>query len=273
MTLTARAALPSGSAWLFCPADRPERFTKAMQRADVVVLDLEDAVAPDAKRAARAALIEHPLDPLRVLVRVNPADSPDFAADLEALGRTPYEWIMLPKTESPHDLRELSGRSVVALCETPIGVRELDAIAAVEAVHGVMWGSEDLAASLGAVGSRDDDGQLYDFARRVRTDVLLACAANEIAAIDSVFPDIANMASLVHEAQDAAAQGFIAKACIHPDQVAAVREAMHPTPAQIEWAARVVGVGSGSGVVAVAGHMVDAPVLRRAESILHRAGA
>ena len=92
-----------GPAILFCPADRPERYAKAADRADAVILDLEDAVAPNAKAAAREALVDTPLDPATTIVRVNAADTADFALDLEALRRTDYRYVMLAKAVSVPD--------------------------------------------------------------------------------------------------------------------------------------------------------------------------
>src|SRR5918998_404733 len=107
-----------GPALLFCPADRPERYAKAAERADAVIIDLEDAVAPEAREAARAALVAHPLDPARTIVRVNAVGTPDFVRDKQALAATDYTIVMLAKTESAAQLAELGGFQVVALCET-----------------------------------------------------------------------------------------------------------------------------------------------------------
>src|ERR1700712_3375121 len=135
-----------GPALLFCPADRPERFAKAAAAADVVILDLEDGVAPADKPFARQALQETLLDPAGTIVRVNPAGSPDQARDLEALDGTPYEVVMLAKTESGAQVEARAPRRVIGLCETPLGVTSAVAIAAAEPTVGLMWGAEDLVA-------------------------------------------------------------------------------------------------------------------------------
>ena len=153
-------AFTMGPAILFCPADRPDRYAKALERADAVIIDLEDAVAPGNRAAARAALIEHPQDPERTIVRVNPVGSPDFAADLAALGSTQYRTVMLAKTESAADADALGDYSVVALCETALGVLNAAQIAAAPNVAALMWGAEDLIASLGGSSSRTEVGQL-----------------------------------------------------------------------------------------------------------------
>ena len=115
------AWLPPGPAMLFCPADRPDRYKKAMERADVVILDLEDGCAAKDRPAARQALIDTPLDPARTVVRLNPSDTADHPLDLAALAKTPYTTVMLAKTESAEQVRALAPLDVVVLVETPLG--------------------------------------------------------------------------------------------------------------------------------------------------------
>ena len=110
-----------GPGWLFCPADRPERFEKAAAAADVVILDLEDGCAAKDRPAARQALIDTPLDPARTVVRLNPSDTADHPLDLAALAKTPYTTVMLAKTESAEQVRALAPLDVVVLVETPLG--------------------------------------------------------------------------------------------------------------------------------------------------------
>jgi citrate lyase subunit beta / citryl-CoA lyase len=118
-----------GPAILFCPADRVDRYDKALAAADAVIIDLEDAVAPDRKADGRRKLLSRPLDPERVMVRVNPVGTPEFSADLEALRRTAYRSVMLAKTESAAQIDMLEGFQVTALCETARGVLESSSIA------------------------------------------------------------------------------------------------------------------------------------------------
>lgn len=266
------AAFDLGPAILFCPADRPERYEKALERADAVILDLEDAVAAEAKESARAALLEHPLDPARVIVRVNAFSTEDFAADLAALATTSYRWIMLPKASSATELAALQGYDVIALCETAAGVLAAAELAADDCVVALMWGAEDLVASLGGSSSRFAEGRYRDVARFARSSVLLAAAANGTAVIDSVYLDIADREGLRAEAEDAAASGFVATACIHPSQVAVIREAYAPTSEQIEHARAVLAAAATEhGVFAFEGQMVDEPVLRHARTVVARA--
>ena len=263
-----------GPALLFCPADRPDRFAKALDRADAVILDLEDAVAADAKQAARRALVGTPLDPERVIVRVNPASTPEFTDDLAALAETAYRTVMLAKCEGTADLVDLADFEVIALCETARGVLAAGDVAALPNVSALMWGAEDLVASLGGSSSRFADGRYRDVARHARSQVLLAAAANEIAAIDTVHLEIGDTAGLRAEAEDAAALGFAATACIHPAQVHIVRAAYLPDADRLEWARAVVAAAAEEpGVFPFRGSMVDAPLLRQAAALLRRAGS
>lgn len=263
--------LPPGPALLFCPADRPDRYVKAAARADVVILDLEDGVAPADKPAARRALGEVVLDPSTTVVRVNPSGTEDHALDLAALDATPYDVVMLAKTETAAEVAGLAPRRVVALCETPRGVLAAPAIAAVGETAAMMWGAEDLMAAIGGGSSRHHDGRYRDVARHARSQVLLAAAAHDRPAIDAVHLDIADVDGLSAEAADAAASGFAATACIHPSQVAVVRAAYRPSPQELVWAQRVLAAAAVSpGVFAFEGRMVDAPVVRQAEQILSR---
>ena len=258
-----------GPSLLFCPADRPDRYTKAAERADAVILDLEDAVAPERKQAARDALLSHPLDPATTIVRVNSFASPDFADDVVVLAHTGYRTVMVAKVESAEQVSGLERYSLVALVETAAGVVHASQIAAEGHVAALMWGAEDLVASLGGTSSRHSDGAYRDVARHARSTVLVAAAAAGIAAIDAVHVDIDDLAGLEAEATDAAAVGFAATACIHPGQVATIRRAYAPTEAEARWARRVVETaGHNRGVFTLDGRMVDAPIVRHAQRVV-----
>lgn len=262
-----------GPALLFCPADRPERYAKALERADGVILDLEDAVAPAAKRAARGALIETDLDPERVIVRVNPLDGDQIAADLATLSQTDFRRIMVAKAESAKRIRRVDSRfEVIALLETAKGVAHAERIAELRNVTALMWGAEDLVAGLGGTSSRKPSGRYRDVARFARARVLLAAGAAGKAAIDTVHLAIDDVRRLKIEATDAAASGFTATACIHPSQVEVVRAAYRPDEKTVAWAHAVLSAAVGErGVFAYEGGMVDEPVLRHARAVLSRA--
>lgn len=260
-----------GPALLFVPGDRPERLAKARDRADAAILDLEDAVAPDAKESARAALIAADPDPDRLIVRVNAPATPEFARDLAALARTRVRRVMVAKAESAASLDPLEGYEVIALCETARGVVASEELAAVPSVVGLMWGAEDLVASLGGTASRSEGGGYRDVARLARARVLLAAGAFGKVAIDAVHVDIADLDGLATEARDAAASGFRATACIHPAQVETIRAAYAPTPDQRAWAEGVLAAAAGErGVFRHEGRMIDEPILRHARAVLGR---
>jgi citrate lyase subunit beta/citryl-CoA lyase len=264
---------PLGPALLFCPADRPDRFSKAAAAADMVILDLEDGVNASDRVAARSAVIENLLDPQRTILRVNPVGSPDFALDLEVLDATPYSLVMLAKTESGEQVDALAGRSVIALCETARGVIESPSIAAAESTVALMWGAEDLLASLGGRSSRLASGTYRDYARYARSHVLLSARAHDRVAIDAIHLDIPDVEGLREEAHDAASSGFSATACIHPSQVDVIRGAYRPTDDEIAWAAGVIRAATSErGAFRYEGRMIDAPLLRHAEQVLSSVG-
>jgi citrate lyase subunit beta/citryl-CoA lyase len=261
-----------GPALLFCPADRPERYTKAAERSDAVIIDLEDAVTPEARDGARRALIANPLDPARTIVRVNAIGTPDLERDLEALDETLYRTVMVPKAQRAEHATALAPYEVVALCETAAGVLAAPEIAAAPNVVALMWGAEDLIASLGGSSSRFADGSHRSVARHARSQVLLAAGAHGKAAIDSVFLAIPDLAGLAAEAEDAVATGFAATACIHPSQVAVIRDAYQPTEAEVAYAWEILKASASEhGVFQYQGRMVDGPLLRHAEAVLRRA--
>lgn len=257
-----------GPALLFCPADRPDRYAKALAAADAVVLDLEDGVGAGAKEAARRALVATPVDPARVVVRVNAPGTPEHDADIEAVRATPYRMLMLPKSESRDQAGALADWRIIALCETPRGVLNAAELAAVPNVAALMWGAEDLIAAMGGRTSRRADGRYRDVALHARSAVLLAAAAQGRPAIDAVYLSIGDLDGLAAEAEDAASSGFALKACIHPSQVPVVRAAFRAGEAQVAWARRVLAAARDGGAVAVDGQMIDAPLIRQAEAIL-----
>lgn len=260
-----------GPAWLFCPADRPERYRKAAAAADVVILDLEDGVAPADKPAARKALVETPLDPETTVVRVNPAGTSEHDLDLRALRETPYRLVMLPKTESSHQVTGLSGYQVFALIESPLGALAIEDIATAPNTRGVMCGVEDLVAAMGGTGTRRADGSYRDVARHLRSTGLLAAKAHQRLALDMVYLNIKDLDGLRAEAEDAVAVGFEIKVAIHPSQLPVIRAAYAPSEDEIAWAQGVLAAAPNHrGVFAYEGKMVDAPLLRHAEQLLQR---
>jgi citrate lyase subunit beta/citryl-CoA lyase len=255
---------------LFCPADRPGRYAKAAAVSNLVILDLEDAVAPANKTAARASLIDNPMDPALVVVRLNPVRTKEFAADMAAIEKTAYRRLMLAKTESSAELGSLHAYEVIGLCETAGGVVAAADIAKAPNIIALMWGAEDLMASLGGGSSRLPDGRYRDVARQARSTVLLAGAAFGKAVIDAVYVDTKDEAGLRTECDDAVDNGFRAKACIHPIQVEVVRSSFR-SGGDIEWALRVVELAENNpGVFLLDGQMIDEPLIRQARQVLAR---
>jgi citrate lyase subunit beta/citryl-CoA lyase len=260
--------------YLFVPGDRPDRFDKALASgADAIVIDLEDAVAPERKAAARADVrrwVDTRPDE-RVLVRINDASTPWFDGDLALVCESGLRAVMLPKVESPGQVdaaREAidpSG-SVVPLIETARGVRDVEAIAAASGVSRLAFGTLDYAVDLGLSG---DARGLIEPASRIAIASRCAGIASPIAGVTTAIDDEARLRADV--AFDRAL-GFGAKLCIHPRQVAAVRQAFAPTPEEIEWARRVLAVAKSGGAAQVDGRMVDRPVVLRAQALLDRAG-
>lgn len=259
----------AGPAWLFCPADRPERFEKAAAAADVAILDLEDGVAPADRCAARDALINTALDPARTVVRLNPASSGDHLLDVEALAQTEYTTVMLAKSEHAEQVAALAPLDVVVLVETPLGALNVVELVRPGNVIAAMWGAEDLFAATWGTNNRWPDGSYRDVAQHVRSQTLLAAKAFGRMALDSVYLDIKGLDGLRAEAADAVAVGFDAKVAIHPTQVSVIRAAYRPTEKQVRWARGVLELaGRERGVFQFEGAMVDAPILRRAERII-----
>ncbi len=254
--------------WLFVPGDRPERFVKAQDGgADAVLCDLEDGVAPGKKEMARSEVRSWLASGGRAWVRVNAAGSEWCHGDIESLRGLPgLEGLMVPKSESAVNLEDLSERAggcrLVALLETAVGVLEATSIARSPVVDQLAFGSIDYAGDIDAVES--DDSLLL--ARSLL--VLASRAAGKAGPLDGVSSDVLDMAPVQAAAVYARGLGFAGKLCIHPRQVAAVAAGFAPQDGDVRWARQVVEAGGSGGAVAVAGHMVDRPVLERARRIL-----
>lgn len=259
--------------YLFVPGNRGDRFDKAFDSgADAVVIDLEDAVAPGQKQAARSALAEwHAAGPAhhaRLVVRINEEASDWFEADLALLRTLGPCTVMLPKAESGAQIARVlaalpAGTQVIALVESARGVVAVDAIAASAGVQRLAFGTLDYALDLGLAD--DPRGLLYP-ASRIALASRAAGLPPPIAGVTAAFDD---EAALREDFGLARACGFGAKLCIHPRQVAPVHAMLAPTPEQRDWAARVLAAADGAtGAVQVDGKMVDRPVLLMASAIL-----
>lgn len=260
--------------YLFVPGDRPDRFEKALTSgADRVILDLEDAVRPEAKATARDSILGAKLDWARVVVRINDATSPFFAEDLRFVADLKASAVMVPKTETPDALTRVStaaGREMELLpqIETVLGLETVPALLNHPNARRAVFGHLDFALDLGA--APDWEALLYARSRLVA----LSRLADALPPIESVTVDVKDMANLKSETAAAQRLGFGGKLLIHPAQVAPVTEVFRPSGTEIAWARRVMSAVStaSEGAVAVDGKMIDKPVEEAARRILARAG-
>lgn len=265
--------------YLFVPGTRPDRFGKALASgADAVVLDLEDAVAPEHKTAARAHVVgwlqtAGPADRARSVVRINDSTSDWFADDLTALLGTGVAQIMLPKTEQAQQVRfvveALPGVQVLALIESARGVAQVDEIAGAIGVARLVFGTLDFALDLDLDIRRDAVGLSHAAAR-----IALASRLADLPApVAGVTPQLDDEARLTADLAWARCHGFGAKLCIHPNQVLPIHRALQPAEAELAWARRVLAADAASpGAARLDGRMVDAPVVRQARRTLQAAG-
>jgi citrate lyase subunit beta/citryl-CoA lyase len=277
---------------LFVPGDRPERFAKAMAAgADALILDLEDAVAPQRREYARGCIREFLVSGERhgqCWVRVNPVDSGAALADLAAVMPGRPAGIVLPKTRSVADVQRanhwieacevVNGRQpgstalMPLVTETAASVlRMAEYLDLPERVNALTWGAEDLAADLGALGNRDADGDFESPYVLARTLCLYAAAGAGVLPIDTVDTEIRDTAAVARRARESRRQGFVGKLAIHPAQIAAIHAAFTPSNDEVSWAERVLAAFAaqpGAGALSLDGRMLDRPHLRQAERIL-----
>ncbi|WP_134765138.1 CoA ester lyase [Nocardioides sp. 1609] len=265
-----RLQLQDAQTFLFVPANRPDRFDKASASgADVVIIDLEDSVAPDEKDAAREHVSAWLAAGGRAAVRVNAARTPWFHADMAAMNNAMA--VVVPKVEGADDLNQVTefgptGLPAIPLIETAGGVMSVQETCAAPNVVRVALGNVDLAADLGV----DPASRLA--LSGARSQLVLASRAARLAPpIDGVTTDIGDKILLADDAQHARDLGFTAKLTIHPNQVPVVANVFRTTTDEVDWAIGVLR-SAGDGVQVHDGHMIDEPVRARARSILRRAG-
>jgi len=270
---------------LFVPGDRPDRMEKALASgADALILDLEDAVAPDAKPAAREAVAAflRKARTIPLYVRINPLDGGLAEDDLAAVLPARPDGIVLPKAEGAASLRELDARLDGAIAILPIATETPAAIFALGRYGGVTprlagltWGAEDLPAAIGAATSREADGSYTPPYQLARSLTLFGAHAAGVAAIETVYPDFRDLDGLAAYAKRGARDGFAGMMAIHPAQVAVINAAFTPGADDVAHARRVVALfaaNPGAGALSLDGKMVDAPHLKAARALLARAG-
>jgi citrate lyase subunit beta/citryl-CoA lyase len=282
--------------WLFVPGDSQKKLDKvASCGADVVIVDLEDAVAPPAKPHARVMAREwlerHPHragGPAR-WVRINPLDTPLWRDDLAEVMPGRPEGIMVPKASGPEQLNVLaaelltmeqrhgiapgSTRILPLVSETPMAALGIAGYATAQQARlaGLTWGAEDLSAAIGASRKRDARGYWVDAFRFVRAQVLLTAHARGVMAVDTLHADFRDLDGLARIAAESHAEGFAGMLAIHPDQVPVINSAFTPGEEEIARARAIVAAFSadpGAGALQLDGQMIDQPHLDQARKLL-----
>jgi citrate lyase subunit beta/citryl-CoA lyase len=280
---------------LFVPADSERKLAKSTTNpADVLILDLEDAVAESRKVGARTTAAEFigaqaATLTAKLYVRINPLDTGLAQGDLAAVVVPGIAGIVLPKTNGTADIVQLghyldvlearagidagSIQIIPVATETAPAMLQMHGFAStkIPRLAGVTWGAEDLSAAVGAVSNRDDDGHyspLYDLAGSL---CLLAAAAAGVPPLDTVFTDFKDSAGLAATSRASRRRGFRGRICIHPDQVAIVNEAYSPTEAERAHAQRIIDAFAAdptAGTLSIDGQMIDRPHLVQARRTL-----
>ena len=284
--------------WLFAPGDSERKLAKvAGCGADVVIVDLEDAVAPEGKAKARGMAREwlegQPVGaPFQRWVRINALDTSLWRDDVAAVLPGRPAGLMVPKAAGPEQLAQLSAelealeerhgieagttRLLPLVSETPaaaLGIASY-ASAALPRLAGLTWGAEDLSAALGASRKRDAAGGWTDAFRMIRAQVLLTAHAADVLAIDTLHADFRDIAGLERIAGASHADGFAGMLAIHPDQVPVINAAFSPTEEQLAEARAIVeafAAEPGAGTLQLNGRMIDQPHLEQARRLLARA--
>lgn len=277
---------------LFMPGDSARKIEKSVEvGADAIIADLEDAVAPSQKQAARetvvAAFQRLDFGPTERLIRLNPVSTSLWEDDLAQTIAARPDGYVLPKTESAAQVQALSARlaeleaahglpvgstRLLALVETAMGVLMAPEIAGADnRLDGLLFGAEDLAGDMGARRSREGWEIFY-----ARGAVVIAAAAHGLPAVDTVYIDLADTDGLAAECRLARNLGFAGKLAIHPRQVAVINHAFAPSPEEVAAAERLIAafesrLAAGSGVFEMDGKMIDMPMVLAARKVLARA--
>lgn len=282
--------------WLFAPGDSEKKMIKAMEgSADIVLIDLEDAVAPDMKVTARPMVHDfikaNPAQRHRLWVRINPFDGPHTLLDLAAIMPANPGGIMLPKVYSRAEVEKLdhclsalevangieegSTPVIVLITETAEAMFHTGTYKGAPRVVALTWGAEDLADSIGASSNKNPDGSYgftYELARSL---TVLGAATAGVTAIETISADFKDLEALRLRAEKVRRDGFRGMLAIHPAQVDVINTAFTPTDEEIAEAQEIVDVfaaNPGVGAIGWKGGMLDRPYLARAERLLRQAG-
>ncbi|MCX5417178.1 CoA ester lyase [Streptomyces sp. NBC_00059] len=257
--MTTHDEIAAARTLLFVPGDRPDRFGKAAgSGADLVVIDLEDAVAAEDKERARRSAAGWAGLGTRTVVRVNAPGTPWFDADLRMAAGHGCP-VMVPKAEEPAVLGRIAADC--AVIETALGAERAYEVCSAPGVVRAAFGNVDLSAQLGV--AHDDTLALAHARSRV---VLASAAAGISPPVDGVTTAVRDLEVLAADTAHARRLGFSAKLCVHPAQIAPVASGFAPTGEELRWARAVLEAGD--SVTTVDGHMVDKPVLERARRML-----
>ncbi|HEY9556547.1 MAG TPA: CoA ester lyase [Acidimicrobiales bacterium] len=281
--------------WLFVPGDDERKLARAgTSGADALIFDLEDAVVPARRDAARglvADVLASPAEGGERWVRINPLDSPDALDDLAAVVRPGLAGVVLPKlrsaadvTQLGHQLDALEAREglargsvgiLVVATETPEMVFRLgDLAGSSRRLRAVTWGAEDLSAALGAATNKDPDGgwdSPYELARSLCLLAATAAGAQPVDTLHAAFTDDDGLAASTRRA---ARQGYTGKLAIHPRQIPIINEGLTPSAAEVAEARAVVAAFDAApeaGAVSLDGRMLDRPHLVQATRLIERA--
>ncbi len=278
--------------WLFAPGDSEKKMAKAVGgAADIVIFDLEDAVAEAGKAEARervhAFLRDHPEDHDRIYVRVNPLDGPHTLADLAAVMPGKPGGIMLPKVYGRQDAEALdkylealevangieqgSTPVIVLVTETAESMFHCGDFKNVPRLVGMTWGAEDLADSIGASSNTGPDGAYSFTYEMARSMCLLGAATAGVAPIETIEGDFRDLDKLKARAERVRRDGFRGMLAIHPAQVDVINEAFTPGEDEIAQAREIVALfdaNPGAGTIGYKGGMLDRPHLSRAKYLL-----
>lgn len=275
--------------YLFVPADSEKKLLKAADtEADALIVDLEDAVAAEARTAARRQAAEFLRDRADAWVRINPIDTRDAALDLEAVIPARPAGILLPKSAGGADVAKLAERlddleqrhglgagktRIMALCtERPRSLLNLDSyVGATPRLSALTWGAEDLGAAVGVRRRRDEAGNWLPLFEMARSLCLLTAAAAGVMAVDTVYTDFRDAEGLLRYAANAYRDGFTGMLAIHPAQVGPINDAFTPSADELARAQRIVDLFAehpGAGTIGMDGEMIDRPHLLQAERVL-----
>ncbi len=255
--------------YLFVPGNRPDRFAAACSAgADVVLIDVEDAVAPDAKADARQAATAWLGGGSGAWLRINGADTPSFLEDLALLTLPGLGGVMLAKAEEPDAIatihRAAPSLPVIPLLESARGLWNVMALASAPGVIRLAFGSVDFQLDLGIDGERDA-------LLMARSQLVLASrVAGLLPPVDGVTMSLDDPEALARDVAYARHLGFGGKLCVHPRQVALINEGFQPSAAEVQWARSVIAAAaeSGDNACRLDGKLVDRPVIDRARAIL-----